>query len=100
MFVENLRKLDFKLVYKCLHMLIKIFVFGRKICRCYPAVLLYSRSVLDSVEQCQISETALFSAEYLWDFNPGVDRIELNKYLFPQRHKHEDFKRSKIFNFN
>ena len=32
----------------------------------------FSESALNSAEKHQLSETALFSAEYLWDFNPGV----------------------------
>ena len=44
MSVENYRKLDSKQyfqIFNCLRKLIRNFVLGRKMCRCYPTVLLY-----------------------------------------------------------
>ena len=35
-------------------------------------LLMFSKSKLKSAEKRQITETALFSADYLWDFNPGT----------------------------
>ena len=55
---------------------------------------IFSESVLNSAEKCQISETALLSAEYLWSITPGVIQISwrlpwniLEKLMRIQRHE-------------